>query len=37
MIASDKVQEVADKLQQLNVEEKRQLFMLVPPVVECNN
>jgi len=30
MIASDKVQEVASKLQQLNTEEKRQLFAIVP-------
>lgn len=30
MIASDRVQEVAGKLQQLNAEEKSQLFMLVP-------
>lgn len=30
MIASDKVQEVVSKIQQLNAEEKRQLFMLVP-------
>ena len=34
MIASDKVQEVAGKLQQLNAEEKRQLFMLGPSLWE---
>jgi len=30
MIASDKIQEIAGKLQQLDAEEKRQLFLLVP-------
>jgi len=34
MITSDKVQDVAGKLQQLNTEEKRQLFMLVPSLWE---
>jgi 3-dehydroquinate synthase class II len=34
MIASDKVQEIASKLQQLNAEEKHQLFMLVPSLWE---
>ena len=34
MIVSDKVQEVAGKLQQLNAEEKRQLFMLFPSLWE---
>jgi len=34
MIASDRVQEVAGKLQQLNAEEKSQLFMLGPSLWE---
>ena len=34
MIASEKVQEVAGKLQQLITEENRQLFMLVPSLWE---
>ena len=34
MITSDKVQDVAGKLQQLNVEEKHQLFMLMPSLWE---
>ncbi|MCH8294352.1 hypothetical protein IH992_24995 [Candidatus Poribacteria bacterium] len=34
MTVSEKVQEVAGKLQQLNAEEKRQLFTLVPSLWE---
>jgi len=34
VIASGKVQEVASKLQQLNAEEKRQLFAIVPSLWE---